>query len=85
MINGALVLGLAGLSVTIGALVFLRDVQKRRADITHRRDSLWFDNAAQLYRWESRAGTQHASPVHPERPGGDWFEAEREGIERLGG
>ncbi|MEM6408935.1 MAG: hypothetical protein AAF700_11015 [Pseudomonadota bacterium] len=54
---------------------FVRDVRRRKSEIAHRRSTLRYDEADQKYHWTTIDGASHSSELHPDKPGGVWFEA----------
>jgi len=62
---------------------FLRTLRQRRSECAHCRDTLHYDAETGLYHWTTRSGRAVASDAHPDQPGGDWYEEEREALSVL--
>lgn len=62
---------------------FVRSYRDRRAEMRFRRQTLWFDPEAELYRWQTRDGRHHSAPDNPDQPGGLWYEADLEAMEQM--
>ncbi|MEL6573139.1 MAG: hypothetical protein AAFQ64_15865 [Pseudomonadota bacterium] len=64
-----------GAVVLVFGLLFFLNGRRTRL-IERRRKSLRYDQVAGVYMWCGLDGVQRTSVIHPNEPGGDWFDPE---------